>query len=163
MKLILSKNSIHAKYYRWFYYAWSMPDNLCTYFWLLILAFIFIPATIFCLPVIIMSIIKGENVDDDWFERLWYSLLGWVAFIFLLAYIKSWFDYTAKTGMWTGIAIGGGLIIVGFIWLINYLQERKYERMKYEEPKEKTTTFRSMTWQWVKAKKNRYCPKIDWL
>ena len=57
----LNSNSISSKLYRWFYGTKELPNNLCPYFWKLVLAWlVLIPYSLVCLPVILTEIYDKE-------------------------------------------------------------------------------------------------------
>jgi len=55
----LNTNSLLAQIYRSFYEVGYMPDNLCSYFWKLIIACIFYPFYLICsFPIIVIDRFK---------------------------------------------------------------------------------------------------------
>lgn len=175
----LNSNSISSKLYRWFYGTKTLPNNLCPYFWKLVFAwFIVIPYSLFCLPVILMELFDKtyEVTDNSTGKRIGYSLLTYfllflagcmlssVGFFFVLPEKDSFYGFMGTLGfcLWvTGVVLG---IIEGVKALTewNYRRKIKYDEDDYriwEEPTEKQP---SIIIEFVKAKYNKYCPKIDW-
>jgi hypothetical protein len=175
----LNSNSISAKLYKWFYATNDLPTNLCPYFWKLIFAWlIVIPYSLFCIPVILMELYDKtyEVTDNSPGKRIGYSLLIYV-FLFVIASMLSFiglffiapekdsfygFMGTLGCALWIiGIVIG---IVEGVKALKEWNRTRKikYDENGYriwEQPKEKEP---SIVVEFVKAKYNKYCPKIEW-
>jgi apolipoprotein N-acyltransferase len=171
----LNLNSVSARLYRWFYATSQMPQSLCPYFWKLVLMWIFIlPYTILSLPTILTD---SRDFDDKTTgERalmgaIYYFILGMV--ICMLSWVGLFFTSPTKDTPWMHMLVAGGVgwcvaIGGGSIALFKELKERREaRRIKYdadgyriwEEPKEKQP---SIVVEFVKAKYNKYCPKIDW-
>lgn len=178
----LNKNSISARLYRWFYITESMPSNLCPYFWKLVAMWILIvPASLISAPILIAN--RGDKINE-WTPRITGGLLLYgVAFILFLMFfapisyiyygwIKNYIQWqTGGVLAWMVTILA--LIIIGTFELYNRrkaAKERKLykfiwdeegnyiENPEYREPEEKTYIIR----EFIKAKYNRYCPKIDW-
>lgn len=67
MKLTLNIHGSLAKFYREFYNRTKLPNNLCNYFWSLVLAFIFLP---FVYPVLIINrIFFPYYYDKDMYKE----------------------------------------------------------------------------------------------
>lgn len=171
----LNINSISARLYRWFYTTQQMPESLCPYFWKLVLMWVFIvPYTIISLPVILMDQKEPERRSTG--ER---AGMGFIIYfiLFMLITMLSWiglfFVTPVKDSPYMNILVTGGIgwffsIVIGGIegykalkdW--NYRRKIKYNEDGYriwDEPKEKQP---SIIAEFVKAKYNKYCPKIDW-
>jgi len=174
----LNINSISARLYRWFYSTSQMPQSLCPYFWKLVLMWFFIvPYTIISLPCILMDLkdpdhkTTGERAGVGaimWFIlSMLFCMMSWIG-VFFIEPVKDtlWFHMLGAgfIGWLTAIVLGSMLAIK---WFIENRRERKYRRIKYdedgyriwEEPKEKQP---SIITEFIKAKYNKYCPKIDW-
>ena len=66
MKITLNIHGTLAKFYRAFWNDTDLPDNLCSYFWKLVLAFIFLPI---CFPMMIINALTSPYYytdKDDW-------------------------------------------------------------------------------------------------
>ena len=171
----LNINSTSAQLYRWFYATQQMPESLCPYFWKLVLMWVFIvPYAILSLPVILMDLRDPERRTTG--ERagvglIMYFILGML--ICMLSWIGAFFAEPVKDSVWFHMLLTGALgwlvaIIFGGIELYKVLKEKwenrgiKYDEDGYriwDEPREKQP---SIIAEFVKAKYNKYCPKIDW-
>ena len=180
--MTLNTNSLNAKLYCWFYgkTAYHLPNNLCPYFWKLILAWLLlVPYALFCTLYILTNEIfnpKYENGDHKTGERFGISLLlnGIIIMLFLMINVVVWFfvDYTPKSifsellgpgAMLWVVAIGFG-IYYGIKALHEYIKEKRIPRDEngyriYPEYKEKKP---NLIVEFAKAKYGKYCPKIDW-
>ena len=171
----LNINSVSARLYRWFYSTAQMPQSLCPYFWKLVLMWVFIvPYTIISLPCILMDLKDPDHKTTG--ERAGVGIILWFI-LFMLISMLSWFGLffatPTKDSIWWH-AIGAGLIgwgvafVFGCVALFKWSKEKwdnrriKYDEDGYriwEEPKEKQP---SIITEFIKAKYNKYCPKIDW-
>ena len=175
----LNSNSISSKLYRWFYGTNVLPNNLCPYFWKLVLAWlVLIPYSLVCLPVIIMEI-KDKDYryhDNSTGKRIGYSILLYfilfcigcmlslIASFFVTPEETSFYMFTATLGACIWIIAIGVVLLEGVSELKkrNLKRKRKYDkngRRIWSEPKEEKTY---LVVEFVKAKYNKYCPKIDW-
>lgn len=159
-----NKNSIHAKLYGVTYNS-ELPENLCPYFWKLVWAtIILIPNIIIQLPALILKIFSKDSDLDDCYERRKAGLGIYFALMILSLYLLptiNWikaifncYSYSQEFAI-----IGGGLnsiifIVVSFFF-IRYIINKKSERIVEEKKPNIVTEF-------IKAKYNRYCPKIEW-
>ena len=173
----LNLNSTPAKLYRWFYATKEMPQSLCPYFWkLAIMWLVIIPYTILALPHIIM------NRKDDYAktgERIAVGLIIWfmigmlICMLSLIGLFFAFFGIPEKDSLYMhmiGIGIIGWMlsIVFGAIALFKFLKQKWDDRgIKYDEDgrriwnpvKEKES---SVIKEFIKAKYNKYCPKINW-
>lgn len=171
----LNINSVSARLYRWFYATSVMPESLCPYFWKLALMWVFIlPYTILSLPTMAMDF-KDPSEHRSTGERvgvgliMWFfigmitSMLSWIGLIWVTPTKDSVFLHMLVIGF-----IGWGVtIILGLVALFKWSMEKwkqrgiKYDKDGYRiwhtEPKQS-----SIITEFVKAKYNKYCPKIDW-
>jgi hypothetical protein len=177
----LNRNSISVKLYRWFYGTVRLPENLCPYFWKLVLAYIlFIPYSIFCIPnILFMEVLNKnyENGDHSTGARMGisfgYYLIAFVLLCMVTAAGYLFVDYE-KDGFFDRILPGGILFWIAGIGIggyhgIKYLIERYKEKRDYYidengrrwyKSKEKTD---NIIIAFTKAKYNKYCPKIEWV
>ena len=171
----LNVNSTSAKLYRWFYATEDMPQNLCPYFWKLVLLWFFIlPYSILSLPVILMDSKSPERRDIG--ERAATGVLIWfvlgcllsMLFFFTIFWLKFPKDSFSSCAQMTGAVCWFVGIVVGTFQGIKWLREKWQNRhIKYDEdgyriwhpvqPKQD-----SIIVAFTKAKYNKYCPKIDW-
>ena len=158
----LSTNSLSAKLYRWFYNQNKMPNNLCPYFWKLVIMYILIiPYFIITLPSQILYKFEKNDIQIN----LGYSLVLYFI-IFLIVCIASvpillLFDLNPNE-FWKNIFGYGVLswvvlivfgIYHGFKYLLRYLKQNPNETQKENS---------NILVEFVKAKYNKYCPKINW-
>lgn len=176
----LNSNSVSSKLYRWFYGTNDLPNNLCPYFWKLVLAWlVLIPYSLVCLPVIIMEL-KDKDYryhDNSTGKRIGFSVLSYVILFCvssMLSVIGLLFIAPEKNSFYVfmvtlGVMVWAISIIIGVIegykefkeW--NYRRKIKYNENGYriwDEPKEEKTY---LIVEFTKAKYNKYCPKIDWV
>lgn len=176
----LKSNSISSKLYRWFYGTNELPNNLCPYFWKLVLAWlVLIPYSLVCLPVILMELsdqFYGYN-DNSTGKRIGMSaLVYFVAFcaMCMVSFIGFFFVTPEKDSFYMFAGTVGAMvwvfsIVIGIIEGHKALKEwNRNRKIKYDEngrriwnqPKEEKTY---LVVEFVKAKYNKYCPKIDWV
>ena len=172
----LKINSTTAQLYRWFYSTSRMPQNLCPYFWKLVLMWVFIlPYSIISLPSILMERMdRSESRSTG--ERAGIGFVMWLILamlICMLSYIALFFVAPIKESLFAhmiGIGAAGWVIsiVIGAIefskWVKIKWENRgvKYDENGYriwEPVKEKEP---SIIKEFAKAKYNKYCPKIDW-
>jgi hypothetical protein len=171
----LSINSKTAKLYRWFYATNAMPQSLCPYFWKLVLMWVFIlPYTIISLPSILMDLRMTESRSTV--ERSGIGLIIWFILgmlICMLSWFGLFFAEPGKNSLWfhalaAGFIGWGAAFVFGCIALFKWSKEMwenrhvKYDdngRRIWEPVKEKEP---SIIVEFLKAKYNKYCPKIDW-
>ena len=176
----LNSNSISSNLYRWFYATNDLPNNLCPYFWKLVLAWlVLIPYSIVCLPVIISELVDKDYCYDNnsTGSRIGYSVLvyaGLFGILCMLSVFGCFFTLPEKDTFYMFLVTLGSMI-----WLIaivfgsiegvksfrewNYRRKIKYDKDGYRiwnEPKQQKTY---LVVEFAKAKYNKYCPKIDWV
>jgi hypothetical protein len=171
----LNKNSFSAKLYRWFYGTETMPKNLCPYFWKLVIAYpMAVPLLIVTLPHEIIYF-KSRSNDENIGERIFVSFV--IVLLFLAAFgilsapsilfgynppKDQFMHYVVLTGamLWVvGIVAG---VVTGVKYLIRKIKEPK--RM-YDEEGNYVISYKkkpNIVAEFIKAKYNKYCPKIDW-
>lgn len=174
----LSKKSWHYKLHELTYGEWKcVPNNLCPYFWKLVIAAIFfIPLSIYYLPAIIFislfNLIKKDPYDkiepikdEGYFSiNLLMTALGYDAAILGFYMIDMWFVkwfYINNKGvkdMHVVVILGlvGWLITIGFLIyrIVIIRQERKQNEQEKDEP--------SIVIEVIKAWYNKNCPRITW-
>lgn len=171
----LNINSVSARLYRWFYATAKMPQSLCPYFWKLVLMWVFIlPYTILSLPVILMDLKDPDSRTTG--ERPGIGAIIWFILgmtICMLSWLGLFFVLPTKDSIYMHMLTAGGIgwlftIVIGGIALFKWAKEKwenrnvKYDENGYRiwtrpEPKQD-----SILVSFVKAKYNKYCPKIDW-
>jgi hypothetical protein len=176
----LNKNSVTSRLYKWFYGVSEykgLPNNLCPYFWKVVLMYItIIPYTLFSIPVVVYDLFDKhyDNGDRKTGERLGVSVgvyIGLFVVTALIATIVGFFTHIEPKSFWefcqlTGGVFWGGLIIVGVFEGVKYLREyTTTDDSYYDETQNKWITKKAkvnLTTEFIKAKYNKYCPKIDW-
>jgi hypothetical protein len=172
----LSKNSLTAKLYRWFYRGYDMPETLCPYFWQVLIMYIcIIPYGIVVFPTFL---IKESDSDVRFFGGVILWLAGWIALVAISGPI-SYLIYGSVTNdsLIEGIQMGSILIwfvaltvgaTAGVIYLIQRAKGKnkkliwsaeEYEWVPNPDYRE---TLGTVIREFFKAKYNKYCPKIDW-
>ena len=176
----LNYNSLSAKVYRNFYETSRMPESLCPYFWKLVVAW---PITILFSPLLIPFWIvdklnggDGESVPFPVQALIGILMYTAVFCVFCLGVTISsiWITYYQGTNLYgfyvSGFIIMFGLLVVGIILLFRELKERRRQKRRerlYDEEgnyiyseyePEKPNIFV----EFIRAKYNKYCPKIDW-
>jgi hypothetical protein len=155
-----------------------MPESLCPYFWKLVVAW---PITILLTPLlipfwIIDKLDKNDTIDLPIPAQAFIGLLIYGS-LFLLFCIgvtissiwithyqgSSWYEW-----YFCGFITMFGILAVGVILLFrNLKKKRRQKRMesRYDEngnylPTEEPKP--NILVEFIKAKYNKYCPKIDW-
>jgi hypothetical protein len=177
----LNKNSISAKLYRWFYNQNVMPNNLCPYFWKLVLMWITIlPFILITLPAQIITKFDRKTFGESIGYTFAFYFVSFALMVFAILPI-SFFTTFADGGFWDSMRIGsilfwGGLIILALYYGIKYLfiwfkegrklydeDGRRYYGYDSERNKIYYKTKKpNIIAEFIKAKYNKYCPKIDW-
>ncbi len=140
----LKTTSWHSKLYNYSYTS-SLPNNLCSYFWKVILAMIVSPLS---LPVGLSM--RGENLALKTFVNIICLVCFCIcSFAFIYAPLIEE-DFIPMISIL--IIIGIGLLIYGFYNLVEYLDKRN--RYKPKQP--------NIFIEYIKATKENYCPKITW-
>ena len=176
----LNQNSVSAKLYKWFYAVseyQGLPNNLCPYFWRMVLMYLtIIPYTLFSIPVVVYDMFdKGyNNGDRKTGERLGISVGIYIALFAVAALITAivgFFIHIEPKSFFEFMFVGGciiwvGLIIIGIIEGIKHLREYSTTNKSYYSEEENKWVYKktkvNMTAEFIKAKYNKYCPKIDW-
>lgn len=161
----LNSNSLFAKLYKFTYTTKNLPNNLCPYFWANLWAFItFIPSIILQLPALIfgnlfnMSIFKGYDTSDRiniGFKTIFTSIIILLVVIFEYNFLKALFGAYSYEYLIANIALVINCVILGIILLIIVIT--KIQDINYSGKLDNNVLI-----QFIKAKYNKYCPKIDW-
>lgn len=146
----INKNSFSSKIYKYVYNVedWELPNNLCSYFWKLIGAFLIIP--LFLISHLIIAVIKRRIKREDLplGILLLYSLLSLFGMVMV--------HFTEPTNLfYIFIEIFGitGYIILtmSIIGYVIYRLDKKYKGGN------------NIVSEYIKAKKNKMCPRIEWV
>jgi hypothetical protein len=165
-----------------------MPQSLCPYFWKLLGMWILIlPTAIWSIPsMTYLAISKENNEVDEWGGRIITNLILWLALFFggAMLFSLSWFfvGFFSEKSLWYNYQLAGILswligLIIGIIFLIvsSIIKRKERIRRKHNEyiwnedgdyvrnpdyvPYEPKP---NLIVEFIKAKYNKYCPKIDW-
>jgi formate hydrogenlyase subunit 3/multisubunit Na+/H+ antiporter MnhD subunit len=176
----LNKNSVSSRLYKWFYAVseyQGLPNNLCPYFWKLVLMYLtIIPYTLISIPVVVYDMFdkQYENGERKTGERLGISVgiyIGLFILTTLISAILALFIKVEKNTLFEFLVVGGclfwtGLIVIGVIEGVKHLREYSTRDESYfDEQQDKWVVKKAkvnMTTEFIKAKYNKYCPKIDW-
>lgn len=174
----INYNSISARLYREFYNAKNMPESLCPYFWKLVFAW---PSTILLSPLLIPFWIANKfdksDVDIPVIGKAFVGaiLYGCLFLVFCMGVTISsiWITYYQKT-VWFQWYIGGflvmfGLLVAGVILLFQRCKDKRYQK-RLERSWDENGNYipienrvkPNIIIEFIKAKYNRYCPKITW-
>lgn len=164
-------NSLHAKLYK-FIWSGDLPENLCPYFWKLVLSIIFlIPVLIVRIPIYFFSLvimlyhkivgIKGEDGMPE--ERVIQNMIGFLIGSFIYAILTviwseiMWFKWLFNAysydfgGPIVGGAVNGGLLFFLTYYLFSKIKSRKV-----------INDYPNIISEFISAKYYEYCPKIEW-
>jgi hypothetical protein len=179
----LNYNSVSARVYRNFYETSNMPESLCPYFWKLVAAW---PVTILFFPVLFPFWIADKfTKSQDNNGRMPFPAQVLIGLIFyLLSYFlfcigvtisSFWITYNEKSDWYPRYILGWFSIGVIVICLITYgiVEWRKRLRIReiesrydadgnYIPLKLPEDVKPNIVVEFIKAKYNKYCPKIDW-
>ena len=118
--------------------------NLCEYFWFTIVAIFGI------IPIAIWKILPKGKGDFDG------KYVIWGVIIFNIVYGA----FLISQGKWWGII--NLTIVPAFILSIPFWGEWFEKRDASKPPKPEKEHRPSMTWEYLKGKKGKYCPRIEW-
>jgi len=171
----LKRDSFNTRLYKWFYCKrnGNLPDNLCPFFWQTVLMYLtIVPYSLYSVVIIVLEQFNQSDSNSVW-ERLGYATLmnififaGW-AVLFVPYFGFTWGWDTDSSGFWTALYITGGVcwfigIVVGGWELLKFIVRSTVHGVDHAIEStggyEKTT----MVKEFIKAKYNRYCPKINW-
>lgn len=163
--MILNKNSITAKLYRWFYGASNMPNNLCPYFWKVCFMWIvLLPYSIIAIPAIIFR--KQIGKDKGVFDKAFLSGILYLVLYFIFATIYFGFIFLSgklSTNPPITEMMGAAIWCIGIMIGIGYLVAFIITWIKSKMARATTSTPQSsLIKEMIKAKYNKYCPQIDW-
>jgi hypothetical protein len=91
------------------------------------------------------------------------TLISAIVALFIKVESGSWFEFLVVGGclFWTG------LIVIGVIEGVKHLREYSTTNKSYYSEEENKWVYKktkvNMTTEFIKAKYNKYCPKIDWV
>lgn len=155
-----NKNSIHSKLY-YFTYDSDLPDNLCPYFWKLLFAFlVFIPNLIIKFPYFILDKLFFKHEYNTSTDQTAKGLMTWILLFIIYSIsfvnwhlIKAIFNCYSYISECANLALGFDIICLIIISIIIY---------NYHVKKDMISDTINIPIEFIKAKYNNYCPKIDW-
>lgn len=136
----------------------DVPHNLCEYFQKTVLAYIlFIPLQIICFPSIFIDDLKKQHL---WSERIPVSIVLYL-FAFLIFSILSLFQI-----LWNGFHLNDinrfGLFLLGIITVFtSFYYIRAFFLKRIEKRKEQEQKKQNIVIQYIKAKKQKICPLLE--
>jgi hypothetical protein len=155
-------------WYAWLYkrtYGTELPDNLCPFFWKMILAIVMFPVTWPC--IVIELLILDDPSKTRWSGRLFYGFATNVLSIIVCASIMA--HYTKHIFYWWTSIVGFIITIIGvasilaviggLVWLGDTI---RLGIVSFFRKKKKTVPKQSILSEYVKARFGKYCPKITW-
>lgn len=173
----LNYDSYLSRLYRWFYLADTMPNNLCPYFWKLVIMLILIlPTAIISLPVILIEILKKEEFTT-YGERFGLSFIAYVLIIALIslgaAACWPWFTYEKESFFDFCAHLGTMMFVFGFVYgiysLLKWIFNSIRDRIVYTTNNEGRKVYRpsreprpNIIIEFIKAKYEKNCPRLEW-
>lgn len=145
--MVLSKKSWHYWIYRQFFER--TPTNFCPYFWkIFISTLIIVPAAVICIPFWALNGIFGKEKPQEISEDFGAGAATIIIGSFVICMVAVFFSAHKGVYLWgmTGWVITGFVSVIG---LVGYLTDK--------------ISFKgSFLGNFVEAKKNKHCPKIEW-
>ncbi len=175
MEITLRKKSWHSMLYMWTYcltksthpnwrskedhayycqyssrpYKFDLPDNLCQYFWQLVVAIISLPLTVWCLPGQLFGIKPGGY----WF-RLGFSFITIMIIAIIAGLSMRFMTDPYNNGMLILKLVGTIIGVIAFIALAVYV-------ISFFRDLSETDTAKIVQAK-IASKKSNICPKINW-
>ena len=141
-------------------YSTSLPNNLCPFFWKLILAMIlFIPNVILRIPTIVINMTPGNHVEE---ARTGLGILVYfcILTVMIICYaVYNWVLWLFNAYSYDGhAAFGGGITLIASIAGITaYYYEEKEITLSIKK-NIKNNILLNMADAWY----NKHCPRITW-
>ncbi len=167
MTLTPSAKSVSARLYKWFYSTY-LPTNLCPYFWKSIIMYIFIvPYFLVTVSLLIVDKFTGEddfNYEDTgtrFFRGIAVWAVLWGAICLLVSATGIFIHFPKNSPLVALMTVGIAEALMGVIILLFWSVARVIEHFKNRKRKSYVQT-PNLTIEFIKAKYNKYCPKIEW-
>ena len=175
------EKSFNSKLYRWFYCTNELPMGFCEYFKKLAIAWLFlIPVGLIGLPSILThdfnSLRNGRYSSTEFGQRIGVGFIMYVliycVFTLFLPFTLFFTSYTKDSGMFMSCGIGFMLwfvaIIFGIIEGIKKIKRYRYNKKRekqYDDEGNRIIVEKkpNIILEFIKAKKEKYCPKIEWI
>ena len=134
------------------FYDFDIPNNLCPYFWKVV-------GTLLATPIIIIAMLVASLFDRPKAEQDYNPekkrRVGIWLYVFTVTWTAGFGVYDIITQQWIFAGIMFGILawmILRPILKFHFHYERKPKEKKPKEP--------NIAWEYLKAKKHRYCPVI---
>lgn len=156
--VVLSKKSWHFWLYKQFFpvssYSMRKMDNLCPYFWKVVLCILILPVSfVLALPALIFMLffIDSEN-REPLGDVVGKGFAVWVVLGLLISMVAMFFSNNKAIEAFglVGWVFGGVLLLGAIISAV------------YDKLKNRVSSKPTLLGEFLKAKKNKYCPKIQW-
>jgi cytochrome c biogenesis protein CcdA len=139
-------------------------DCLCPYFWGTILALIALPIVLIGKGIDKIPHVNFPHVNDE--RRRQLGSIGAYVFIGLLSFFVSaiitlmLIKYGLITVLfWVGVIGGVFGSLIGLVFLGAFLKQ-EYDDWRNEHPKQDRP---NLLLEFIKAKKNKHCPLVNWV
>lgn len=160
----LNKERLDIRMYTWIYTTtkYDLPNNLCSFFWLYLLMWpLALIHITFLLPSVLLEIYNKENLSIS--NRLATSFFSYVLMLFLTSMIYGpiayFLGYIDRKNPW--FIMGEALWFTGIVLVIGFGIYKLQKWISSKKVKKEKTP--SIIVEYIKAKKDKYCPKIDWV
>ncbi len=168
----LNKNSWHARANE-YVYGWSYLDNvdcLCPYFWGTLLAIFLTPLWALGHGIVrVIDALPETNVNLPSISQRTKNRIGttfaYGFFGLMITLLTIAFGLAViKYGLLNVLIVIGAIALVvsgviGLFFLIMVIKE-KYDDWRWDHPKEKKP---NLFMEFVRAKKNKHCPLVEWV
>lgn len=130
-------------HYRLVMWMWdTAPKSLCVYFWAVVFGVLLSPLRLLG---------KGfEKTGKYGAIAVLVLLAGWLLVVFIAAIIDSWWNL-----LWIALVLLGIAVFIVLAAIVVALAIKLKDRIRGNDPQP------SMTWAYVKAKKRRICPILE--
>jgi len=153
----LNENAWHARLFKLIYSNHKLPDNLCNYFWNVVFLLITIPIYF---PGLLLSLSAKLRLRYN-FKGPAVTAGGFFINLFIALNVSAVIKMTEQTGLsLTLSAIIVPVIIVTSIATLFYLMYLFTEALPHKARSNDNIV--GITSEYFKAKKEAYCPKIEW-
>lgn len=173
--------SFNSKLYRWFYCTNELPVSFCEYFKKLAIAWLlFLPVGLIGLPSILIhdfqSLRNGRYDSTEFGQRIGVGLITYIlfycVFTLFLPFTLFFTSYGKDSAMLMSCVLGFAiwfiiivsLIIQGIKAIKKYRYNKKREKQYDDEGKRIIVEKKpNIIVEFIKATKEKYCPKIEWV